>query len=253
MKKSVINNIKKNKNIKNEDDDTGISAAISGSAQTESLLESTNITKQQKTIKNKTKTIIEKKDITKETNTIETPPPKENVEIFVKSLEITNIISSMLSSSPHFEKYSKEDKDTSEMLKKYTDIKQISNDPNQTVNSKNNSPFYMLDNKDDKSKSQQQKTKEAQKSKDVSSMTKNHLENILTNNKKQNSYMSAQNNNNSFRYKPYDNNSNNNNNNHNNNKFSRSNEDNESKSSSINRNSKINKNNSQQPKKGMWD
>ncbi|KAN0036985.1 hypothetical protein ACTFIV_002311 [Dictyostelium citrinum] len=251
MKKSV------KKNIKNEDDDIGISAAISGSAQTESLLESTNITKQQKPIKNKSKTIIDKKDITKETNKIETqappPPPKENVEIFVKSLEITNIISSMLSSSPHFEKYSKEDKDTSEMLKKYTDIKQISNDPNQTVNSKNNSPFYMLDNKDDKSKSQQQKTKEAQKSKDVSSLTKNHLENILTNNKKQNSYMSAQNNNNSFRYKPYDNNNNNNNNNSNNNKFSRSNEDNESKSSSINRNSKINKNNSQQPKKGMWD
>ncbi|EAL69340.1 hypothetical protein DDB_G0276081 [Dictyostelium discoideum AX4] len=256
MKKPINNN-----NNKIENEDIGTSSSISGSAQSESVLEpSTNIIKQQKPIKNKKKTnIIETTTETQQEKQLQQQQqpqqPKENIEIFVKSIEVTNIINSMLSCSPHFEKYSKQDNDTSEMLKKYTDIKQNSNDPNQSVNSKNNSPFYMLDNKDDKkskSQQQQQKTKELQKSKDVSSMTKNHLENILIDkNKKQNSYISAQNNNNSFRYKPYDNN---NNNNYNNNKFSKSNnEDNESKSSSINRNSKINKINSQQPKKGMWD
>ncbi|KAM9966308.1 hypothetical protein ACTFIR_006514 [Dictyostelium discoideum] len=257
MKKSINNN-----NNKNENEDIGTSSSISGSAQSESVLEpSTNITKQQKPIKNKKKTnIIETKTETQQQQPQQEQQPKENIEIFVKSIEVTNIINSMLSCSPHFEKYSKQDNDTSEMLKKYTDIKQNSNDPNQSVNSKNNSPFYMLDNKDDKklkSQQQQQKTKELQKSKDVSSMTKNHLENILIDkNKKQNSYISAQNNNISFRYKPYDSSNNNSNysNNNNYNKFSKSNnEDNESKSSSINRNSKINKINSQQPKKGMWD
>ncbi|KAK5577664.1 hypothetical protein RB653_002608 [Dictyostelium firmibasis] len=256
MKKPTTNDIDTN-NTNKEEDDTGTSATISESA----LLgptPSANTTKQQKKNKNKNK----KKLITIDTNTqklsptkspLPPPPPKESVEIFVKSFEITNIISSMLSSSPHFEKYAKEDKDTSEILKKYTDIKQSSNDPNQTVYIKNNSPFYMLDNKEDKKpnsqqqqqqqQQQKQKTKEIQKSKDLMSMTKNHLENILgDNNKKQNSYMSAQNNNNSFRYQPYGNN-----------KFSRGSEENESKSSSINKTSKFIKNNSAPKKVGMWD